>query len=82
MMDSRPNLIFLHDESTLNRVKLDLFRRLSTIELKASLEPGREGSLKVRTDGTVLDGHHRLSVLVERDEDIGRLPREIMEKQQ
>jgi hypothetical protein len=81
-MDSRPNLIFLHDESTLNRVKLDLFRRLSTIELKASLEPGREGSLKVRTDGTVLGGHHRLSVLVERDEDIGRLPREMMEKQQ
>ena len=82
-MDSKgePDLKFLHSESALNRVKLDLFRRLSTSELKASLAPGQKGSLKVRGDGTVLDGHHRLSVLVERGEDIDRLPREIMEKE-
>ena len=82
-MDSKgePNLRFLHSESALNRGKLDLFRRLSTPELEASLAPGREGSLKVRADGTVLDGHHRLSVLVERGEAIDQLPREIMEKE-
>jgi hypothetical protein len=75
-----PNLRFLHSEATLNRVKLDRFRGLSTDELKSSLAPGREGSLKVRPDGTVLDGHHRISVLLERAVDIHKLPREIMEK--
>src|SRR5579864_3457455 len=43
-----PKLRFLHSESALSRVKLDLFRRLPTGELKASLAPGRQGSLKVR----------------------------------
>ena len=75
------NLKFLHSESTLNRVKLELFRSLSTDQLKSSLEPGQQGSLKVRPDGTVLDGHHRISVLVERGEDIHQLPREIMERE-
>jgi len=77
----RPNLRFLHSEGALNRVKLDLFRRLSTADLKASLVPGQKGSLKVRVDGTVLDGHHRLTVLVERGENIDRLPREIIDKE-
>lgn len=82
-MDSeqRPRLTFLHSEKALNRVKLDLFRRLSTSDLKASLAPGEKGSLKVRVDGTVLDGHHRLTVLVERGENIDRLPREIIDKE-
>ena len=65
----------------MNRVKLDLFRRLTTGALRASLAPGQQGSLKVRMDGTVLDGHHRLSVLVARGENIDRLPREILEKE-
>jgi hypothetical protein len=59
-----PKLKFLHSESTLNRVKLEQFRRLTTDELKSSPAPGQQGSLKARGDGTVLDGHHRLSVLV------------------
>lgn len=82
-MDSKdqPKLKFLHSTSALNRVKLEFFRRLSTAQLTASLAPGREDSLKARADGTVLDGHHRLSVLVERREDVDRLPREIMEKE-
>ena len=81
-MDSRrkPKLRFLHREGVLNRVKLDLFRRLPTEDLKSSLAPGQQGALKARRDGTVLDGHHRLSVLVERGEDIDRLPREIIER--
>ena len=51
-MDSKgePNLEFLHSEDVLNRVKLDVFRRLSTIDLKASLAPGQKGTLKVRAD--------------------------------
>ena len=82
-MDSahEPNLRFLHSESTLNRVKLNLFRRLTTDELKSSLAPRQQGSLKVRPDGTVLDGHHRIQVLVERGENIHQLPREIIESE-
>src|SRR6266487_611658 len=72
-----PDLRFLHTESTLNRAKLEQFRRLSTGELTSSLAPGKQGSLKVRPDGTILDGHHRISVLAERGEDIHQLPREI-----
>jgi hypothetical protein len=81
-MDSSraPDLKFLHAAGTLNRVKLEVFGRVSTSELKLSLTPGRLGSLKVRIDGTVLDGHHRLHVLVERGEDIHMLPREIIKK--
>jgi ParB-like chromosome segregation protein Spo0J len=75
-----PNLRFLHSEATLNRVKLDHFRGLSSDELRSSLALGQEGSLKVRPDGTVLDGHHRIRVLMERGVDIHKLPREIMEK--
>jgi hypothetical protein len=82
-MDStrQPKLTSLHTETALNRVKLDIFRRLSTDELKSSLAPGEPGSLKVRPDGTVLDGHHRINVLAKRGEDIHQLPREIMEKE-
>jgi archaellum component FlaG (FlaF/FlaG flagellin family) len=76
-----PNLKFLHTESTLSRAKLEQFRRLSTNELKSSLAPGQPGSLKARLDGTVLDGHHRISVLAERGEDIHQLPREVMERE-
>jgi hypothetical protein len=75
-----PKLQFLHTNDLLNAVKLSLFRRLSTEELKSSLRPGRPGCLKARPDGTVLDGHHRLFVLVERSEDVDCLPREIIEK--
>ena len=73
-----PNLKFLHAENTLNRVKLEVFRRLTTDDLKSSLEPGLPGSLKVRPDGTILDGHHRISVLADRGENIHQLPREII----
>jgi len=75
-----PRLQFLHSENLLNAVKLAQFRRLSTEALKSSLLPGQPGSLKVRPDGTVLDGHHRLSILIERNEEINDLPREIMVK--
>jgi hypothetical protein len=47
-------------------VKLEQFRRLSTVELIESLALGRPGALKARPDGTVLDGHHRIVVLRER----------------
>ena len=66
MDKSLSNLKFLHAESILSRAKLEQFRRLTTSELKFSRAPGQQGSLKVRPDGTVLDGHHRISVLAEK----------------
>jgi hypothetical protein len=77
----KPPLRFLHLESSLNSVKLDQFRRLSSDVLKSSLLPGLRDSLKARPDGTVLDGHHRITILIERGEDADQLSREIMEKE-
>jgi hypothetical protein len=73
-------LRFLHPGSSLSYAKLTQLRQLSTETLKASLLPGEQGSLKVRPDGTVLDGHHRVSVLTERGVDVDRLPRQILTK--
>jgi hypothetical protein len=75
-----PKLRFLHIESALSAAKLEALRRLATDVLRASLLPSQPGSLKVRPDGTVLDGHHRLSVLLERGENTDGLPREIIVK--
>jgi hypothetical protein len=50
-----PELKFPHAPDTLNRVKLDTFRQISTEGLTSSLKPGQPASLKVRPDGTVLD---------------------------
>jgi len=44
--------------------------------IRASLLPTESSSLKVRLDGTVRDGHHRLSILLERGENIDALPRD------
>jgi len=77
---NRAKLKFLHPPSSLSAAKLDALRRLSTESLKASLAIGQVHSLKARPDGTVLDGHHRLSVLRERVIDVDGLPREIIEK--
>ncbi len=77
-----PALRFLHEAETLNGVKLDYFRRVSITGLRASLAPGQEGALKTHSDGTVLDGHHRLQILLERGQDINDLPREIIERDQ
>jgi hypothetical protein len=76
----RPKLRFLHSADILNLVKLEAFRRLPTEAIKFALHPGKPGSLKARPDGTVLDGHHRLVVLLERAEIIDQLPRDTLEK--
>ena len=75
---SQPPLKSLHPESSLSQVKIAQYSKLSTQELIASLQPGQPGSLKVRPDGTVMDGHHRIKVLRDRGVDIDALPREIL----
>ncbi|MCI0493677.1 hypothetical protein L0Z72_01610 [candidate division KSB1 bacterium] len=73
-------LKFLHSESSLSHAKLAKFGKLSNQELIDSLKPGEIGSLKVRPDGTVVDGHHRLKILKDRGVNIDALPREIIPK--
>lgn len=77
--EQTPKLKPLH--GSLVSVKLAQLRKVPTALILASLEPGSPSSLKTRSDGTVLDGHHRLAVLQERGEDVERLPREIMERE-
>ena len=77
---SLPPLQPLHPDNALIPLKLERFRRLETTELVNSLLPGQAGALKVRPDGTILDGHHRLKVLRERGLNIDVLPREVIPK--
>jgi hypothetical protein len=76
-----PPLKPLHAETSLIQSKLDYFSRLSTDDLKLSLQVGATNSLKTRHDGSMLDGHHRIAVLRARGVDVDDLPREIIAKE-
>lgn len=78
---SQPPLKSLHAESALSQTKLVVFSRVSSDELINSLKPGQPGSLKTRSDGTVIEGHHRLKILRDRGVDIDALPREVIPKE-
>lgn len=73
-----PCVRFLH---SVDPKKLEAFGRKTTEELLDSLLPGQREALRARPDGTVLNGHHRLTVLKERGVDIDALPREVIPKQ-
>ena len=75
---SQPPLRPLHPNESLLRLKIEQFRQISTEVLLASLLPGKPGALKVRPDGTIVDGHHRIAILRERGIDVDVLPREIV----
>lgn len=75
-MSLKAPLKSLHSEGSLSQPKLATFRKLSTEELTDSLCPGELGALKVKPDGTIMDGHHRVHVLRERGVDVEGLPRE------
>ena len=77
---SKPPLKPLHSDISLSQAKLGELDKLTNQELIDSLEPGQPGSLKVRPDGTIIDGHHRIRILRDRGVDIDLLPREIMPK--
>ncbi len=77
---SEPPLKSLHAEGALSQTKIDRFSRLTDDELVESLKPGRQGSLKTRPDGTVIDGHHRIKILKDRGFAVDSLPREVIPK--
>jgi hypothetical protein len=74
----QPRLRPLHPEASMSEPKLAAFWRLTSDEILESLRPGGPGALKVKPDGTVMDGHHRLHVLRERGIDVDALPREAL----
>ena len=78
---TNPPLQPLHVTTSLSQVKLKLYARLTTDQLKQSLKPGQEGALKTRPDGTIIDGHHRIEVLRARGIDVDQLPREVVFKE-
>ncbi len=53
---------------------------MSTDALILSLLPDQDGSLKVRPDGTILDGHHRIKILRSRGVNVDGLPREVVSR--
>jgi len=75
-----PPLKPLHPDDSLLKSKLDNYVKLSNKELIDSLRPGQKGSLKVRPDGTIVDGHHRIKILRDRGVDVDALPREVVPK--
>jgi len=70
----------LHSDGSLIPSKLAKYGKLSDRELIDSLKPGQPGSLKVRPDGTIVDGYHRIKILRDRGVDVDSLPREIVPK--
>ena len=70
----------LHSDEVLSLPKLERFRRLSDQDIINSLNPGQPESLRVRPDGTMINGHHRIKVLRERGVDVDSLPREVVLK--
>jgi hypothetical protein len=75
-----PPLKPLHPETSLVQSKLDYFKLQSSDHIKQTLQPGQKDCLKLRPDGTILDGHHRIAILRLRDIDVDVLPREIIAK--
>ena len=75
-----PKLKPLHSEDSIAITKLEVFQTIANDVLIESLKPGQAGSLKVRPDGTMLDGHHRIKILQERGVDVDILPREIIRR--
>ncbi len=78
--ESRP-LKPLHSDASLSSAKLRKMEQQSTEALVLSLSVGQRDSLKTRSDGTILDGHHRIWILRQRGIDVDGLPREIVEKE-
>jgi len=77
---SLPPLQSLHSDRALSQAKLIQYAKLSNQELIDSLKPGQPGSLKVRPDGTLIEGHHRIKILRDRGVDVDSLPPEIIPK--
>jgi hypothetical protein len=70
----------LHPDSSLSNAKLEAYSKIGTPGLFDSLKPGEPGSLKVQSNGTIMDAHHRIHVLRGRGIDVDALPRDTQER--
>ena len=77
-MKDRPPLKELH---SLVPSKIAILDKMTTELLLKTLAPGSESCLKTRSDGTILDGHHRIHVLRQRNINVDALPREVILKE-
>lgn len=79
----KPLLQRIHSDQTLengiSRFSLEYWRKKNTQEIIESLIIGKIESLKVKSDGRILNGNVRCKVLEERGFDINKLEREIIE---
>lgn len=80
MNDKIPKLRRIHSDETLEKgiahFSLKFWRAKSNREIIESLQVGKIESLKVKSDGRILDGNVRCNVLEERGFDINSLERE------
>jgi hypothetical protein len=83
-MAEQPPLRRLHSDETLNRgfyrMSLDYWRRQPTRAIVESLRPRLRDAkyqefLKVKSDGTIMQGNTRVKVLEERGYNVNQLPR-------
>jgi hypothetical protein len=77
-MSAGPPLRLLHSPGSLVASKLASLRSISTADLLESLRPGTPDALRVKPDGTIMNGNHRIAVLLERGVDVHALPREAL----
>ena len=72
---ARAALRLIHSPATLSKTILDGLRKRSPQEIIDSLKPGPGEALKVKPDGRVMNGNHRIKVPMERGVDVDALPR-------
>lgn len=78
--DGKPGkLKLLHSEKngTIREGSINHWKKQSTDDIVASLKSGADEPLTVTPDGTVVQGNHRIKVLMDRGYDVDSLPREI-----
>ncbi|MDJ0386178.1 polymorphic toxin-type HINT domain-containing protein [Streptomyces sp. G-G2] len=71
-----PSLKSLHPDSSLDKSSLDFWHKQDSEDIAFSLRPGRDESLKVKPDGTIMNGNTRVAVLRSRGYDVDSLPRD------
>jgi RHS repeat-associated protein len=69
-------LTSLHPDSSLDKSSLDYWHTQRTEDIVDSLRPGQKEPLIVKSDGTIMNGNTRVSVLRSRGYDVDQLPRE------
>ena len=72
----RTPLKYLHPESSLRKGTTEFWEKRCTEDIVDSLKPGTRDSLKVKPDGTIMDGNHRTRILERRGYPIDSLPRD------